>query len=397
MIAVKQDTDKILADIIAIRNDLHENPELSLQEFNTSKKIKDYIEKHIPYHSLHQVGETGWLLGIKGEKAGDERVIGFRGDIDALPVQEAGNMYPKSKIPGVMHACGHDVHTVINLGAAQVLAQNTSLFAGTVYFFFQPAEEILKGALLFLDDEKVPMDTIDAMVGLHVSPEINAGQIGVRYGAILASADEIKIVVKGKGGHGAHPHTVVDPIVAAASLIMNLQTMVSREISAPDSAVVSICMIEGGTAHNIIPDQVVLKGTVRTLSPAIRDQMEASLNRIAQGIGTTLRTTIEVEYIRGVPPLVCEADWVDRAIHVGNQLLGEENVVILPVPSMGGDDFAFLKENRDGVFIRLGARTPGGPYGSMHSSTFYCDDAAVAAGIKTIAGIALDYFGEEYC
>lgn len=392
MIDLLKATREIAPALTKIRNTLHENPELSLKEFGTCQLLEDYIKKHIPHKRLKRIGETGLFLEIEGKMIGSKRVIGFRGDIDALPVQEAEGAEPRSKTPGVMHACGHDVHAVINLGAAQILADNVDLFSGTACFIFQPAEEIFKGALLFLNDDALDFDRIEAMVGVHVSPEMNAGQIGVRQGPILASADEFHITVQGKGGHGAHPHTVIDPIVCAASLIMNLQTMVSREISAPDSAVVSVCMIEAGSAHNIVPDKVELKGTVRALKPQIRDQMEESLTRIADAICQAARADAKVEYIRGVPPLICEPDWVNRAIDVGNRLLGEENVVILPVPSMGGDDFAYLKENRPGVFIRLGARTPGGPYGSMHAPSFYCDPAAIPAGILMIAGMALDFF-----
>lgn len=386
----------VTPDITAVRHAIHENPELSLQEFETCRLIEDYIKTNIPHKSLKRVGETGLILEIEGRLPGAERTIGFRGDIDALPIQEAEGASLRSGVPGVMHACGHDVHGAINLGAAQVLAQNTDKFSGTAYFLFQPAEEIFKGAQLFLQESGEELDRIDAMVGVHVSPEMNTGQIGVRNGSVLASADEFKIMVYGRGGHGAHPHTAVDPIMAAASLIMNLQTMVSREISAPDSAVVSVCMINAGSVFNVIPDKVELRGTVRTLNPRIRDQMEESLSRIAHGICDALRATCQVTYIRGVPPLICEPEWVDRAIRVGNHILGEENVVTLPAPSMGGDDFAFLKEGRPGVFIRLGVRTPGGPYGSLHSPAFYCDDAAIPVGILTIAGMALDYFEADY-
>lgn len=396
MIDITKATSRITPAITEVRNILHENPELSLQEFKTCQLLEDYIKEHIPHKRLKRVGETGLLLEIEGKKTGPKRMIAFRGDIDALPVQESADAEPRSRVSGVMHACGHDVHGAINLGAAQVLAENRDHFSGIVCFLFQPAEEILAGAQLFLNDPDIDMSLIDAMVGIHVSPEIDAGQIGVKKGPILASVDEFRITVHGKGGHGAHPHTVVDPIVAAASLIMNMQTMVSREISAPDSAVVSTCMINAGSAHNIIPEKVELRGTIRTLEPRIRDKMETSLKRIAKMSCEVLRAYADVEYIRGVPSLTCETDWVDRAVKVGKHLLGEENVISLPVPSMGGDDFAFLKENKPGVFIRLGTRTPGGPYGSMHSPYFYCAPAAIPAGILTIAGIALDFFDIEY-
>ncbi len=385
-------TRALAPEMVAIRNRLHEYPELSMQEFKTSALVHDYIRQHIRYARLKQVGETGIYLEIQGSKGDSDRCIAFRGDMDALPVQEAQGNEPRSRVEGVMHACGHDVHTAINLGAARLLSDMRDQFAGTVVFLFQPAEEVLKGARLFLEDPEIDFSKIKAMVGEHVSPEMNAGQIGVRQGPILASADKFTITVTGKGGHAAHPHTVQDPVVASAAIIMALQTLISRQLQPTDAAVVSVCQVEAGRAHNIIPDSVTLTGTARAVKPASRDMLEESIARVASSTAQALRCTARVDYERGVPPLISEKDWVDRAIRVGETLLGEEGVVIMEAPSMGGDDFAFLKENRDGVFIRLGCRTPGGPYGSMHAPSFYCDPAAIFTGISTIAGMALDYF-----
>ncbi|MDL2229194.1 M20 family metallopeptidase [Treponema sp. OttesenSCG-928-L16] len=393
---VKKMVTDISPEITAMCNHIHEHPELSLKEFETSRLLEEYIEKNVVYERKKRVGETGLFVEIKGTKPGPGKTIAFRGDIDALPIQEAEGLPHRSTVPGVMHACGHDVHGTINAGAAKILSDCRDQFSGSVYFFFQPAEEILKGAMLFVNDPEIDFSKIDAAAAVHSSPEFNAGAIGVRYGAILASADEIKITVRGKGGHGAHPHTFVDPVLTASAIVMNFQTLVARETSPADSAVVSMCSIHGGTAHNIVPDEVVLHGTCRTINPQTRDRMEESIKRIAESTAEAFRAAAEVEYIRGVPPLLSEDEWVDRAVRVGNKLLGEENVVMLPHPSMGGDDFAFMKEGRPGVFVRLGARTPGGPYGSLHSSTFYSDPAAIPAGMMTIVGLALDFFGVEY-
>ncbi|QQO10135.1 M20 metallopeptidase family protein [Breznakiella homolactica] len=393
---IKKMVSEITPEITELCNHIHENPELSLKEIETSRLLEEYIEKNVVYERKKRVAETGLFVEIKGTKPGSGKVLAFRGDIDALPIQEAEGMPHRSKVPGVMHACGHDVHGTINAGAARILSDCRDQFSGSVYFFFQPAEEILKGAMLFLNDPDIDMSRIDAAAAVHSSPEFHAGAIGVRYGAILASADEIRITVRGKGGHGAHPHTFIDPVLTASSIIMNLQTLVARETSPADSAVVSICSIHGGNAHNIVPDEVVLTGTCRTINPETRNRMEESIKRIAKSTAEALRASADVEYIRGVPPLLSEDEWVDRAVRVGTRLLGEENVVMLPHPSMGGDDFAFIKENRPGVFVRLGARTPGGPYGSLHSSTFYSDPAAIPAGMLTIVGLALDFFGAEY-
>lgn len=302
-------------------------------------------------------------------------------------------MNPRSKVPGVMHACGHDVHGTINVGAAKILSEMKDQFSGSIYFFIQPAEEILKGAQMFLNDPEIDFDKIDAVAALHVSAELDAGTIGVRYGAILASSDEIHIRINGKGGHGAHCHTLRDPIVAASAVVGALQTLISRETNPANAAVISICTIHAGNASNIVPDYVEMTGTVRTLNSDDRDRIENSIKRVAASVAEAYRCTADVDYIRGVPPFICEDEWVDRALRVGKKILGEENTKIMPYAAMGGEDFAYIKEKKPGIFVRLGARTPGGPYGSAHSSTFYCDNACIPVGMLTIIGLAADYLG----
>lgn len=393
MIDVREAVREITPEITEMRNHIHENPELSLKEYNTCAYLEDYVKKNVAYDRLKRVGETGLFFELKGTKPGKGKTIVFRGDIDALPIQEDASNYPCSKVPGVMHACGHDVHGTINVGAAKILSQMKDQFSGSIYFFIQPAEEVLAGAKLFLNDPEIDFDQIDDVAALHCSAEIDAGTIGVRYGAILASADEFKITVVGKGGHGAHCHTVKDPIVAASAIVMGLQPLVSRETNPANSVVVSTCMMHGGVAHNIVPDTVELGGTVRTLSHEDRARVEKSLIRVATNIAEAYGTKAEVEYMHGVPPFVCEDEWVDRAIRVGEKMLGEENVVIMPHAAMGAEDFSFIKEKKPGIFIRLGSRTPGGAYGSAHSSTFYSDPKCLPTGMLTIIGLAADYFG----
>ncbi len=392
---VRKAVEEIMPDVLTIRNHIHENPELSMQEYKTCEYLENYVKEHVAYDRLKRVGETGLFFELKGTKPGPGKTLVFRGDIDALPIDEDPSNVPCSKVPGVMHACGHDIHGTINVAAAVILSQMKDQFSGSIYFFIQPAEEILAGAKLFLADPDIDFDKIDNVAALHCSAEIDAGTIGVRYGAILASADEFKITVKGKGGHGAHCHTVKDPVVAASAIVMGMQPIVSRETNPANSVVVSICTIHGGRAHNIVPDTVELTGTVRTLSHEDRERVEKSIKRVAESVGEAYGVKAEVDYIHGVPPFVCEDEWVDRAIRAGKKMLGAENVVMMPHAAMGAEDFSFIKEKKPGIFVRLGSRTPGGPYGSAHSSTFYSDPKCLPTGILTIIGIAADYFGIE--
>ena len=392
---VRKAVEEIMPDVLTIRNHIHENPELSMQEYKTCEYLENYVKEHVACDRLKRVGETGLFFELKGTKPGPGKTLVFRGDIDALPIDEDPSNAPCSKVPGVMHACGHDIHGTINVAAAVILSQMKDQFSGSIYFFIQPAEEILAGAKLFLADPDIDFDKIDDVAALHCSAEIDAGTIGVRYGAILASADEFKIMVKGKGGHGAHCHTVKDPVVAASAIVMGMQPIVSRETNPANSVVVSICTIHGGRAHNIVPDTVELTGTVRTLSHEDRDRVEKSIKRVAEAVGEAYGVKAEVDYIHGVPPFVCEDEWVDRAIRAGKKMLGAENVVMMPHAAMGAEDFSFIKEKKPGIFVRLGSRTPGGPYGSAHSSTFYSDPKCLPTGILTIIGIAADYFGIE--
>ncbi|MEA4865263.1 MAG: M20 family metallopeptidase [Sphaerochaeta sp.] len=387
--------DNIAPSILELKHTIHEHPELGLQEHETCKLLESYVHEHVVYKRMHRVGETGLFIEIEGTKPGKGKTIIIRGDIDALPITENPKAPFCSKNEGVMHACGHDVHGSCVVGTARILSELRDTFAGSVYIFVQPAEEILAGAKLFLNDAAIDFSKVDGAFALHCSPEFEAGKIGTKYGGILASSDTLDIVVTGKGGHGAHPNTAIDPIVVASAIVQGLQTRVSRETDPADSVVVSLCSIHGGNAFNIIPSEVSLKGTVRTINPKTRDDVEASVKRIVKATAEAYMAKATVEYTRGVPPMVNSTEWVDRVFRVGEALLGKDQVVHLDAPSMGGEDFAFIIEKVGGVFIRLGARTPGGPYGSSHSSGFYCDDRAIPTALTVASGLALDFLRAE--
>lgn len=395
MIDIRKAVEEIVPEMTEMRHHIHEYPELSLQEHKTIAYLEDYVKKNVNYDFIKRVGETGLFFELKGTKSGKGHTLVLRGDIDALPIQEDSSHELCSKVPGVMHACGHDIHGTINCGAAKILSRMKDQFSGSICFFIQPAEEKLAGAKMFLADPEIDWAKIDDVAAVHISAELEAGKIGVRYGAILASADEFKITVIGKGGHGAHCHTVKDPVVAASAIVMAMQPIVSRETNPANSVVVSICTVHGGSAHNIVPDSVELTGTVRTLDSTDRKRVRDHIIRTAKAVAEAYGTRAEVDYMWGAPPFVCEDEWVDRAVRAGRKMLGEDGVVMMPHAAMGAEDFAFIKEKKPGIFVRLGCRTPGGPYGSAHSSTFYADDACIPAGLLTILGITADYFGIE--
>ncbi len=396
MIDVTKLVNEIESDAIKHWHHLHANPELSLHEFNTCAYLMDVIENQVDYDRMKRVGDTGVLVELIGTKSQSDKVIGLRGDMDALPVTEKTGLEFASLNDGVMHACGHDVHTTVLLSSLIVLSRIKNQFSGKLVFFFQPAEENLRGAKLFLNDPHIDFEEIDGMAAIHVIPDLYGGQIGTRKGAILASADKLNIKVIGKQCHAAHPNRGVDPIVVAANIINTLQTVVSRGISPLENGIVTIGKINGGVAHNIISESLEMEGTIRATKPetrvAIHNKVKDICENVAKGMGAQAIVDIE----KGVPPLICDEEWVDRVFRVGCKLLGEQNVINLSTPAMGGEDFAFLKENKPGVFIRLGARTPGKEYGATHSPYYYTDEKAIVVGVKTMVGVALDFFNEEY-
>lgn len=396
MILIKELVNKVEEDVKSYWKYIHSNPELSMVEYETSNFIEKIIKEKTNVDNIRRVGETGFVIEIKGTKPGVQKTIALRADMDALPIQENTNLSYRSSKSNVMHACGHDVHTSIMIGIVRILDEIKSQFSGKVLCFFQPGEEVLRGAKLFLEDNLINFDEIDGIAALHVSPEIPAGTIGVKKGPILASTDGININIKGKQGHGAHPHTVVDPILIASHVVVAMQSLVSREIAPGDSAVVSFGKICGGSANNIVPNVVEIKGTLRTLSQATRKRLQKSIIRVSKCVAESMRGEAEVVIEHGTPPLICEEEWVDRLIKVSKNILGKDNVIVMSAASMGGEDFALMKEKVPGVFYRLGVRTPNGPYGSMHSPTYYTDENSFYAGMASMVGLVLDFLEAEY-
>jgi amidohydrolase/hippurate hydrolase len=383
------------AELVEVWHHLHQNPELSFQEFKTADYIEKLLRETTGVDRIKRVGKTGLWAELKGTapKQGEGTVIALRGDMDALPIQEESGVPFQSLVPGVMHACGHDVHTTSLLGAVKVLERYRDRIPGSVWFFFQPAEEVGQGAVTFLQDPEIDFTKIKAIAGIHVMSFLEAGKVGLKEGPLLASANKLSFTIRGEGGHAAAPHRARDPIVAAAALILELQTLVSREVNPVDSAVLSLCFIRGGTKDNIIASDVLIEGTLRTLNKETRDYLFEAIRRVCRGIALSMRVSVDVELIAGTPPLVNDDASVKTAAAALNKIVGPENVVFTKTPDMGGEDFAFYLEKVPGVFILIGSRSKGGKATGMHTADFYTDEEALRLGTLALSGFALESFG----
>ncbi len=368
--------------LVELRHDLHRHPELSFREKHTSDRLHAEME-HIGPKSLKRVAGTGLAVRISGLDS-SLRPVAIRGDIDALPIQEATGAAFASKNDGVMHACGHDVHAAWTVGAAHLLTREPP--PGDVVVLFQPAEETGRGAPAMM--EAGSLDGVAAVFAAHVDMRFEIGTVVAQSGTVSASADEFAIELTGRGSHAARPHEGTDPIVGAAALVTSLQTIVSRRIPPGIPAVVTVGTIAAGTAPNVIPDTARLAGTVRASDAGTRDMLHAELRRMSDLVAQThgLECTVELEL--GTPPLVNESGvihWVREAVE---GLLGAEALASLPVPNLGGEDFAFYLEQLPGCFIRIGGRRSDQEATPAHTSRFLPDDGSVIAGAAVLAEIA---------
>ncbi len=367
--------------LLTLRRDLHRHPELSLKEERTGQRLHDELAQLNPA-VLKRVG-TGVIARFKGTDP-KAPVIAIRGDIDALPIQEETGLDYASQNPGVMHACGHDVHATWAVGAAHLLTRQPP--PGDVVIVLQPAEEEGDGALLMI--EGGALEGVDAIVGGHVDRRFPVGEVLADAGPVNAAADIFTITLIGAGAHGARPHEAADPIVAAASLVGELQTIVSRRLNPATPAVVTVGTIHAGTAANVIPDRCVLTGTLRSFDPATRDLLHAEVKRIADAAAVLHRLKAEVKLERGSPPVVNQvgpATWARSAVA---KLLGDKALASLGFLNMGGEDFAYYLEKVPGCFVRIGAREPGGESIPAHSPRFYAADDAIFVGAAVLAETA---------
>ncbi len=394
---IRNDVDEIMPGVIADRRHLHQHPELAFEEHETAKLVAERLASLGVEDIRTGVGRTGVTGLIKGTGTGPggDRVVLFRADMDALPIDEENEVDYKSTAPGKMHACGHDAHTAMLLGSARVLMDMRDRFAGTVKLLFQPAEEVPPGgAIEMIEDGALEEPKVDAVFGLHAAAELPAGKIGVRDGVASAGSDRFRLTIQGKGGHAARPNDSIDPVVVGAHIVTALQTLVSREVDPIGSAVVTVGSIVSGEAFNVIPDTAVLKGTVRTLDPEVRALIAERLPALAKGVGAAMRAEVDVWYFMGYPSMVNDPAMTSIVREAATAVVGAENVVESPV-GMGGEDFARYLELRPGSFFRVGTRNEErNIVFGHHHPRFDVEEEGMAAGIATTVETLVRYLNQ---
>jgi amidohydrolase len=373
-------------ELIEWRRDFHAHPELGYEEIRTSSKIKEFlIKENIEFYETATTGICAIIRG-KGEKT-----IALRGDIDALPLVEKNQCEYKSKNYGKMHACGHDAHTAILMGAAKILNSIKGNLEGNVKLFFEPAEETTGGARVMIEEGVLENPKVDVVIGLHVDEKIETGFIGLKKGVVNAASNPFTIKIKGKGGHGARPNDCVDPVVISAQLILALQTIVSREIPPTDPAVITIGAIHGGTAQNIIPEEVMISGVIRTMKTEHREYVKKRLKEVVEGIVTSMRGNCEIEIEDSYPCLYNNDELVQKFNEIASRVIGESNVIALDKPSMGVESFAYFAMERPSVFYFLGSKNEKkGITNPAHGSHFDIDEECLPIGVALQCEMAIE-------
>jgi amidohydrolase len=398
---VDRETRRIETPIVEIRHHIHQNPELSNREEKTAALVADYL-RNLGLDVKTGVARHGVVALLKGGRPGP--VVAVRADMDALPVTEQPDLPFASKVRatyqgqevGVMHACGHDVHTAVQLGVAAVLTALKADLPGTVKFIFQPAEEGPPpgeegGASLMVKEGALDNPRPQAIFGLHAYSEMAVGEIGYSEGPALSAADTWEVKIVGRQAHGARPELSIDPVVTAAQFALALQTIRSRSLSGHEPGVVTIGMIHGGNRHNIIPAEVTLTGTIRTFRPEMSQLAETRLRAILKGVTESAGATGEVvRYERGAPATINDAALTRESVPALERLVGKEHVTRIP-PSMASEDFSFFANVVPGFFYRLGQVKPGTTTGDHHTPTFRADDSSVPVGIRAMSFLVADY------
>ena len=391
---------KNLNTIIDLRHQIHQYPELGNREYKTAKLVAEHL-RSLGIEVETDIAYTGVVGVLKGNKPGP--VVAVRADMDALPVTEETDLSFKSTVKttyldkevGVMHACGHDIHTSVQLGVASVLASMKRSLPGTVKFIFQPAEEGPPpgeegGADLMLKEGVFDNPKPSAIFGLHTHAALAVGELGLTIGPAMAAVDQFIITIKGKQSHGAYPHKSVDPIIMATEVVTAFQTIRSRSLSPLEPSVVTVGIIRGGERFNIIPEEVHLEGTVRTYNKDVQDMVEKRMNEILEGITLAYGGSFELNYDRGTPATINDPELCKQMIPTLERVVGKDNLKMMD-PVMGGEDFALFANEVPGIYYRLGVVKPGTTSGWIHTPTFRADDSCLEVGIRAMSNLVVDY------
>lgn len=378
--------------LVEIRRTIHMHPELGFEEVETAKLVSEWLGK-FGFQVKKGWAKTGVVGLLQGGKAG--KTVAVRADMDGLPIEEANRVPYASKIKGKMHACGHDAHVAILLGVARFFSSLREQVRGNIKWIFQPAEEGEGGGRVMVEEGVLDNPRVDAIFGAHVLPLLSIGKVGIFEREGLASADRFIIKIIGRGGHGAFPHLCKDPILAASQIISQIHSIVSRNINPLDSAVVSIGKVSGGTAFNIIPDEVELLGTARSLNPQVREELKVRIEQVVQGVARSMGIDCKYDFIYGYPVLVNDPEMSKLVASACVKGIGEDNVVVIK-PSMGGEDFAYYLEKRPGSFFFLGTRNEEkGFVQPYHTSLFDLDEDVLPFGVEVFVRIIDEYLGLE--
>lgn len=388
---VKELAEKYYDAYANIRRTIHQNPELGTQEYMTSKLIQDELNKlGIENKVMYGTGVVGL---IKGSKPG--KTVLLRADMDALPVQEMADVEYKSKVDGLMHACGHDGHVAGLLGAAMILNELKDELHGNVKLMFQPDEEKNGGAKQMIEEGVLANPKVDAAFGVHLWGTVKKGEVNYRFGPMMAAPDMFKMTIKGRGAHAAMPHLGIDPVVIACDVVSQMQAIVSRKTNPLYPVVLSTCMIHGGDTFNVIPQEVKLEGTVRTLQTQTREDVPKMIENILKGVSLANGSDYELDYIFRYPPVVNDKKMTELAIDSLTKVIGADNVKELPEPNMGGEDFAYLGEKVPACFLFVGIWDQDKAQPVHHHPEFGFDDDVLKISSASLAQIAIDYLNKE--
>ena len=395
-IGLRDDIDEIMPGVVADRRDFHEHPELAFQEFRTAGIVADRLRALGVEDVRTGIAQTGVTGLIRGQRPGEGRTVLLRADMDALPILEENEVEYRSQTPGVMHACGHDAHTAMLLGVTRLLMDRRDQFSGTVKVLFQPAEESPPGGAKPMIEAGVLEDPkVDAAFGLHIDQDNPVGTVELRPGPAMAAADRFRILIKGKGGHGAKPHDTIDPIVIGAQIVTALQTLAARVVDPTEEVVVTVGTFQAGLAFNVIPDTADLGGTVRTFNAKNRDLMEERIGTLARGIAKAMGADVEYTYIRGYPATVNHPEMAELVREEAARIVGEGGVRQAPL-MMGAEDFSYFLEEVPGAFWFVGSQNPErGLVWGHHHPRFDLDEAALAIGIESMTNVALRYLNDS--